>query len=59
MTKTWLYPAETMLKTCISAENSIFFHLYLMIISFKGYDDSGGLHINHMDENRPNRTYFH
>lgn len=30
-----------------------------MIISFKGYDDSGGLHINHMDENQPNRTNFH
>ena len=30
-----------------------------MIISFKGYDDSGGLHINHMNENQPNRTYFH
>ena len=30
-----------------------------MIISFKGYDDSGGLHTNHMNENQPNRAYFH
>ena len=30
-----------------------------MIISFKGYDDNGGLHTNHMNENQPNRAYFH
>ena len=30
-----------------------------MIIPFKGYDDNGGLHTNHMNENQPNRAYFH